>query len=181
MSKPWAFFIFDLVSFCFQLSFKVRLQLKKNLCGRIAPTRWHCFHFLQIDKCRAFPMSQKLPLSCPAFPIRADLFGPKNRLDLCLPAGALGSVLSDEGERPKDSEDLRSCSVEFYKELKEPKTLTLWNKGWKYIFFLNLRERKHDEDGQKKFVYLSHAGQTSVARTTAADISRSGESGTEKK
>lgn len=52
-------------------------------------------------------------------PIQADLFGPKNRLDLCFPVGALGSVLSGEGERPEDSGDLRSCSVRFYKELKE--------------------------------------------------------------
>lgn len=58
-------------------------------------------------------------------PIQADLFGPKNRLDLCFPVGALGSVLSGEGERPKDSGDLRSCSVGFYKELKEKKTATL--------------------------------------------------------
>lgn len=56
---------------------------KALLCRHIASTRWHCFHFPQTNRYRASPWSQRLPLSCPAFPIRADLFGPKNRWDLC--------------------------------------------------------------------------------------------------
>lgn len=87
---------------------------KGLLCRHIAPTRWHCFHFPQIDKCRASTWSERLSLSCPAFPIQADIFGPKNRLDRCQSVHLVQFY---------QMEDLRSRLARFYKELEKSTTL----------------------------------------------------------
>lgn len=89
--------------FLFRTPFQSQSSIEKKRAffyGHITITRWHCFHFPQMDKCRASPWSRRIPI-CLAFALQADLFGPKNRLDLCLPVPALG--FTGGGERPQDS------------------------------------------------------------------------------